>query len=253
MHSINLGNNPKSQFNSEVGTIKPITMRIILKTFSVISLSLFFSNCSTDDGPQTLAATVPSVSLQTTASDVEKTYTTIEISGTVDDDGGDPVTAQGTVWNTNAGPTLNDNSTTESSASFTSEIENLEANTTYYFRTYATNAEGTAYSNEESFTTNSLGGTTWDFHVVYDQNTSWHGDVIFNANGTAVYDEPSSPGTYLTNGTWSLSGNELTYDFDSSDPGNVMYYGTLEVGAMAGTFDYPNHQGTWTAVEYPSL
>ncbi|WP_339649397.1 hypothetical protein [uncultured Salegentibacter sp.] len=77
-------------------------MRIILKTLSVISLSLFFSSCSTDDGPQTLAATVPSVSLETTTSDVEKTYTTIEISGTVDDDGGDPVTAQGTVWSTNA-------------------------------------------------------------------------------------------------------------------------------------------------------
>lgn len=229
-------------------------MRNILITFTVISLSLFFSSCSTSNGPEPLAATVPSVSLETTTSDVISTYTTIEISGTVSDDGGDPVTAQGTVWSIIASPTLNDNFTTESSASFTSLIENLEANTTYYFRTYATNAEGTAYSNEESFTTNSLGGTTWDFHIVYDQNTSWHGDVEFNSNGTAVYDEPSSPGTYLTNGTWSLSGNELTYDFDSSNPGNVMYYGTLEVDSMAGTFDYPNnHQGTWSAVEYPSL
>ncbi|HKL35452.1 MAG TPA: hypothetical protein VJ899_04105 [Salegentibacter sp.] len=229
-------------------------MRIILKTFSVISLSLFLSNCSTNNDPQTLAATVPSVSLQTTASDVEKTYTTVEISGTVDDDGGDPVTAQGTVWSTNASPTINDNSTSESSASFTSEIENLEANTTYYFRAYATNAEGTGYSNEESFTTNSLAGTTWDFHVIYSPTQTWHGDVTFNADGTTVYDEPDYPGIYLTNGTWSLNGNDLTYDFISSDPGVIIYTGTLEVNDLSGDLLYaPSHYGTWTAVEYPSL
>jgi hypothetical protein len=247
---LNLGNIPKSQFNSEVGEIKPIIMKIILKILSVFCLSLFISSCSTNNNPTITAVTLPSVSLETTAADVEMTYTTIEIDGTVDDDGGDPVTAQGTVWSMNTNPTLSDNSVVESSASFTSEIENLEANTTYYFKTYATNAEGTAYSNEVSFTTNSLGGTSWDFHVVYDPNTSWNGDVTFNTDGTAVYDEPSSPGTYLTNGTWSLNGNELSYDFDSSNPGQVIYNGTLEVNEMSGTFDYPNHQGTWAAVEY---
>ncbi|MDR9457184.1 MAG: hypothetical protein RI572_07215 [Salegentibacter sp.] len=225
-------------------------MKIIFKIFSVFSLSLLLASCSSDNNPTILAATIPTVSLETTSANVEKTYTTIEISGTVDDDGGDPVTARGTVWRTDPNPSLSDNFTTESSATFTSEIIDLEANTTYYFKTYATNAEGNAYSSEESFTTNSLGGTTWDFHVVYDQNTSWHGDVVFNADGTAVYDEPSSPGTYLTNGTWVLNGNDLIYDFDSSDPGNVTYTGTIEVDEMSGVFDYPNHQGTWSAIEY---
>lgn len=224
-------------------------MRILFKTFFAIFLSLFLASCTAND-PVPPAASMPTVSLETTATNAEKTYTTIEIAGTVDDDGGDPVTARGTVWSTDPNPTLNNNFTTESSVSFTSLIEDLDANTTYYFRTYATNAEGTAYSSEESLTTNSLGGTTWDFHVVYDQNTSWHGDVTFNSDGTAVYDEPSSPGTYLTNGTWVLNGNDLIYDFDSSDPGNVTYTGTIEVEDMSGIFDYPNHQGTWTAVEY---
>lgn len=209
-----------------------------------------FASCSTDNNPTILTATTPTVTLESTAADVEKTYTTIEISGLVDDDGGDPVVARGTVWSTVTNPSLSDNFTTESSANFTSEIEGLEANTSYYFKTYATNAEGTAYSNEKSITTNSLGGTTWDFHVVYDQNTSWHGDVVFNADGTAVYDEPTSPGTYLTNGTWTLTGNDLFYDFDSSNPGNVTYTGPIEVEQMSGVFNYPNHQGTWTAVEY---
>lgn len=225
-------------------------MRLIFKSFFAISLSLFLASCTSDD-PVTPTANMPTVSLETTAANAEKTYTTIEITGTVDDDGGDPVTARGIVWSTDPNPTLNDDFTTESSANFTSEIEDLEANTTYYFRTYATNTEGTAYSNEESISTNSLDGTTWDFHVIYSQNQTWHGDVTFNADGTTVYDEPDYPGLYLTNGTWTLDGNDLYYDFISSEPGAIIYTGTLENNELSGDLLYaPSHQGTWSAVEY---
>lgn len=181
------------------------------------------------------------------------TYTSIEISGNVSNNGNNVVISRGICWSTSSNPTINDDFTSEASDTFTSLISNLTANTTYYFRTYATNSNGTDYSLEQLFTTSTLDGTTWDFLLVHDSNTSWHADVIFNANGTTVYDEPSSPGSYLSNGTWSLNGNILTYDLDSSDNANTHYQftGTLLENTMSGTYTFgaePNKN--WSAVKY---
>jgi len=67
-------------------------------------------------------------------------------------------TAHGMVWNTTGTPTLADNSTNEGAATaigpFTSNMSGLTPYNTYYVRAYATNASGTAYGNEVTFTTN---------------------------------------------------------------------------------------------------
>jgi len=75
--------------------------------------------------------------------------------GIITDDGGTPITARGVVWSINANPTLNDNYTTdgEGNGSFTSEISDLTHATVYYLRAYATNAVGTSYGNQISFST----------------------------------------------------------------------------------------------------
>jgi hypothetical protein len=74
--------------------------------------------------------------------------------GTITNDGGLPIIARGICWSTSPEPTLADRRTFNGSGQgiFVSVMTDLQINTTYYIRAYATNALGTAYGNEVSFT-----------------------------------------------------------------------------------------------------
>jgi hypothetical protein len=222
--------------------------KTVLKTCLLLSLTIIFASCNNDDS----SGQAPTVIGETTNTNVEITYTTIKIDGNVTSDGGNSVTARGVCWSTSQNPTVNDSKTTESSNLFSSTISNLTANTNYNFRVYATNSAGTSYGINQPYSTSSLDATTWNF-LINNSGSSWNADVVFNANGTTVYDEPSSPGTYLTNGTWSLNGNILTYDMDSSEPTNASYQftGTLLNNTMSGTYNFGvQPDQTWSAIEY---
>ena len=97
-------------------------------------------------------ATKPTV---TTNSVSNITFESATCGGNVTDDGGANVTARGVCWSTSQNPTIYDNKTTDSSGigSFTSNLINLNENTTYYVRAYATNEKGTSYGEQKSFTT----------------------------------------------------------------------------------------------------
>ena len=88
---------------------------------------------------------------------IDITETTAVSGGNVTDDGGATVTARGICWSISQNPTLDDNDgmTTDGNGTgtFTSNLINLTANTTYYVRAYATNEKGTSYGDEISFTT----------------------------------------------------------------------------------------------------
>ena len=73
--------------------------------------------------------------------------------GEITDGGDSPITAKGVCWNTTGTPTLSDNSTNEGggSSDFTSIMDNLNVNQTYYVRAYATNSQGTSYGDEKTF------------------------------------------------------------------------------------------------------
>ncbi len=83
------------------------------------------------------------------------TRTTAVSGGNITDDGGAPVTARGICWSKNENPTTSDSKTEDGTGtgSFTSNITGLEPNTTYYARAYATNETGTAYGDQQIFTT----------------------------------------------------------------------------------------------------
>lgn len=86
---------------------------------------------------------------------VEVTETTAVVNAEVTADGGADVTSRGVCWSVNQNPTTG-NDFTEAGAGvgvFTSNLDELMSNTTYYVRAYATNSEGTAYGEEVSFTT----------------------------------------------------------------------------------------------------
>ena len=89
--------------------------------------------------------------------------------GNVTSIGASTVTAKGVCWNVSPHPTIANSSTTNgtNTGSFNSSITGLLPNTTYYVRAYATNAQGTNYGNEITFTTqpNSLTVTDIDGNV----------------------------------------------------------------------------------------
>ena len=75
--------------------------------------------------------------------------------GEVTFNGNVSVTARGICWSTSPNPTIEDNKTNNGSGvgSYTYNMTNLEHNTTYYVRAYATNEVGTAYGEERTFKT----------------------------------------------------------------------------------------------------
>ncbi len=78
--------------------------------------------------------------------------------GVITTDGGSAITAKGVCWSLNPTPTLANSKTVDGTgaASYNSTLTGLTPLTTYYVRAYATNALGTTYGNEVSFTTSDL-------------------------------------------------------------------------------------------------
>lgn len=103
--------------------------------------------------------TVPTVS---TATATNITQTTAASGGNVTSDGGAAVTARGICWSTASNPTILNNHSTDGFGTgiFTRNVAGLCANSVYYVRAYATNAAGTAYGNQVTFSTQQGTGAT---------------------------------------------------------------------------------------------
>jgi len=83
-----------------------------------------------------------------------------QVAGTLSSVGTGPLTQHGHVWSTTTNPSVNLTTKTElgsltGPSSFTSTLTGLEAATTYYVRSYATNANGTSYGSVVTFATSS--------------------------------------------------------------------------------------------------
>ncbi len=139
--------------------------------------------------------------------------TFVTSGGNISSDGGKPVLERGVVWNTSGSPTTGDDKTIDGdgTGSFTSHVTGLTAGTEYYLRAYATNAAGTSYGNERSFTTpdsitvpSVTTLTVTDIMVVSAEGggnvTDWGGDTVI-ARGLC----------------WNTSGNPTTTDSISED------------------------------------
>lgn len=139
--------------------IGPFTARITILTpgtsykfraYAINSLgtaygaTLTFTTTSTSTIP-TVTTTVVSNILDSNASS----------GGNIISDGGSTITARGVVWDTTGSPTITSyvGKTTDGTGIgvFTSTLSSLSFNTTYYYRAYATNANGVSYGEIYSF------------------------------------------------------------------------------------------------------
>ena len=158
---------------------------------------------------------VVSIPTVTTASTSVITSTSAVSGGNVTSTGELYLDSRGVVWSTSTNPTVAlSTKTTDGTASgiFASTITGLVANTTYYVRAYATNSIGTAYGNEESFTTSAyldndgntlatvvIGTQEW-MQKNLDETKYRNGDVI-----PQVTDPTAWAG--LTTGAWCYYAN----------------------------------------------
>jgi hypothetical protein len=119
------------------------------------------SGCGSGDSWDTSSSSCVSSPVETIPSVSTSNISNITSSGatgggTISSDGGATVSVSGIVWNTTGSPTTANSKTTDGWAiggPWSSNMSGLSASTKYYVKAYATNAVGTAYGSEVSFTT----------------------------------------------------------------------------------------------------
>jgi len=156
-------------------------------------------------------------------------HTSATCGGMVSDDGGYSVTAHGVCWSTSPGPTVALPTKTidgNGVGSFTSSITGLAPGPTYYVRAYATNAVGTGYGNEITFTTLGAGQFTDINGNVYD--TIAIGTQVWMKQNLKVanYRNGDSIPTNLSNTTWQNT-TSGAYAIYNNTAANDSIYGKL--------------------------
>ncbi|MDX1279085.1 DUF1566 domain-containing protein [Oceanihabitans sediminis] len=139
--------------------------------------------------------------------------------GTILSDGGSPITQKGVCWSTSPDPTLANNSTSNGSGSgnYTSSMTGLTGSTSYYVRAYATNAKGTAYGNNLTFTTLPPGPPPQIGDFAY-------GGVVFYIDGTGEHGLVVTIEDTATQTVWGCSGQTIggTSDAIGSGKNNTL-------------------------------
>ena len=195
-------------------------------------VALPFSSCKKSDPPVLTTATVTSVSETGAVS-----------GGNITDEGTSAVTARGVCWGTVANPTVADSKTSDGTGvgEFKSTLSGLVPGTLYHVRAYATNAEGTGYGADVTFTTASLLKT---IGVVYSDGVEKY-EFFYNSDKTKI--------TKIDDYWNDELDKTITYDY--SVPGKL----TRTSGSSATVYDI-NAQGMvtkedwgggeWAAYEY---
>lgn len=132
-----------------------------------------------DDTPANPVSGLADV-LLVSATDI--TSTSMKFTGEVKDEGTSAVIGRGFCWSINPNPTVNDDFSINAFGPgvFDHVESNLLPAQKYYVRAYATNGEGTAYSNEEVYTTSGLtpGMAYGGGYIVYVDNSGAHGLIV---------------------------------------------------------------------------
>jgi hypothetical protein len=133
---------------------------------------------------------------------VDITPTTARVFAKVNTDGGSPVTERGVCWSNSTNPTTANDHTSDGSGigEYTSSLTGLTPDTLYYVRAYATNSSGTAYGNQESFSTL--------FEPLYI-GESYGGGIIFYIDGTGRHGFVCAPTDQSTGALWGCDSTEI--------------------------------------------
>jgi len=208
---------------------------------------------STLDAEFTTLADVPVV---TTDLVTQVAVTTAQGNGSIDNNGGSAVTQHGVCWGASANPTIADSKTEEGATSvigdFSSLMTGLTAEITYHVRAYATNADGTGYGVDKTFTTHAVGApivTTQRSTSVTAESATGKGTTV-DVGGSAVTEHghcwgtsanPTTAGSKTTLGAGSVGA--FTSKITELSAGTAYYiraYATNSYGTSYGDNDVIN-------------
>ncbi len=184
-----------------------------------------------------ISFTTPTSAPQLTTTAISSiTGISAESGGNITYDGGLPVTARGVCWSTNPTPTLSNSFTTNGTGTgtFTSSLSGLSLGTTYYVRAYATNAVGTTYGNERSFTTVALPTVSTSNFSDVKGNSAKAGGSVTNNGGSAI----TAQGLCWSTSPNPTTANSITTSFTATMTGlspNTVYYVRAYATNLAGT------------------
>jgi len=126
----------------------------------------------------------------TTSSVTNVQQTNAMSGGNVTSDNGSSVTNRGLCWGTTTAPTTSGPKYIENGGlgSFVATLTGLTASTLYYVRAFATNAAGTVYGNEFSFTTSALSAPIITTTAItgISSNVAGSGGTITSDGGLAI-------------------------------------------------------------------
>jgi len=193
--------------------------------------------------------------------------------GNVTNNGGTPVVARGVCYSLTINPSLANNVVTSGAGTgvFTSTLNNLLPNTSYFVRAWATNSGGTGYGEQVSFTTThfSIGDSYGGGIIFYIDGTGLHGLIAATTDqstsaewgcyGTSIPGTGTAVGTGQTNTTLIVNGcseagraaricNDLVlngYDdwfLPSKDELNLMYDQQTVIGGFTSIYYWNSSQ-----------
>jgi uncharacterized protein (TIGR02145 family) len=193
----------------------------------------------------TLAPVVPSLNINAIDS---ITNISARSGGSIVSDGGAAILSKGVCWSTFPNPTISNTNTANGSgnASFISNLTGLLGDSVYYVRAYATNATGTGYSAQLSFTATSAvlaSITTASLTLITDSTAVSGGNVTASGGGTIsargiVWNTSVNPTIALSTKTTNGAGTGVfSSNITGLTPGTIYYvraYVTNNIGTNYG-------------------
>ncbi len=152
--------------------------------------------------------------------------------GNISDDGGSEITARGVCWSDSQNPTIEDNHTENGTGTggYISNLTNLDANTVYYVKAYATNGEGTGYGNEIMFVTSAaLAAVSTKPVTDVTENSAKSGGNITNSGGMEI----TARGV-----CWSIERNPTINDSHTTDGAGIGEFESEITGLDANVVYY---------------
>jgi uncharacterized protein (TIGR02145 family) len=190
----------------------------------IILLSILIHSCKKEK---------PAPPVLTTTTVTEVSYTTAVSGGNVTSEGGATVIARGICWNTQGDPIIANSNKAESgtTGAFVSNLTNLTPNTKYYVKAFATNAGGTGYGDQVTFTTVAISApvlTTTSISSITQTTASSGGNITDDKGGSIT-----SRGV-----CWSTSVDPTTTDSKTSDGTGTGTYISSITGLTGNTTYY---------------